>query len=147
MVAGIWRISAGLRGAWWGADFGSRLNGLSVENVGIGSILLFGREKRAPFIFRSTCAFVSKIGVFLECSKVVSACMDRSKNFSKFSLFALGRLRIWLIFRQQKRLPKEIKEQKSKCKNVEARCAGGIFLDSWQKLVRIMAIQLEAGHV
>ena len=81
-----------------GGDFGSRLSVFSVENVSIVSILLFGREKRAPFIFRLTCAFRAKIRVFLGFSKSVSAYIDRGKNFSKFPLFAVGRLRIWLIF-------------------------------------------------
>ena len=79
-------------------DFGSRLSVFSVENVGIVSILLFGREKRAPFIFRPTCAFRAKIRVFLEFSEIVSAYTGRSKNFSKFRFFAAERLRIWLIF-------------------------------------------------
>jgi len=73
----------------------------AVENLSIGSILLFGREQEAPFIFRLTCAFLLKIRVFSEVWKGVSAYLDRSKNFLEFWLFAVGRLRVWVDFSQR----------------------------------------------
>jgi len=70
--------------------------------------------------------------------------MERSKNFLEFWLFAVGRLRISVVFSAAEKAAEE--NQKSKCKNVEARCAGGIFLAFWRRLVRIRVIQLEAGE-
>ena len=62
---------------------------------------------------------MSKIRVFLEFWKSVSAYVEGSKNFSKFSLFVAGRLLIWLIFRD--------------------------LVAFWRELVRMRGIQLEAG--
>ena len=46
-----------------------------------------GTKNRGPSIIRRTCAFDSKIRVFLEVSEFVSAYIERDKNFFRKILF------------------------------------------------------------
>jgi len=74
----------------------------------------------------------------LQSWKIVSAYVEGSNNFLEFSVFALGRLRVCVDIREQenRRAGDRREKGEGKVRNLVA---------FWRRLVRMWAIQLEAG--